>query len=126
MTNTAINPLKNAKENLGFVTEFLVLAAGSVVTEQVKAKVGDVLKTLTETTHDLSMVAAIEAFEQVPALHEFAAQLRTAALPGTGYEKFFDKSEDTFLDANPRIFQIDHLSLEERGVLLEFLATKKQ
>ena len=128
MTETAINPLKSAKENLGFVTEFLVLAAGGVVTEEVKANVGDVLKTLTETTPDLSMVVAIEAFEQVPALHEFAACLRTAALPGAGagYEKFFDNPEDTFLDANPRVFQVDHLSLEERGVLLEFLATKKQ
>lgn len=126
MTETAINPLKAAKDDIGFVTEFLVLAAGSVVTEEVKAKVGDMLKTLAETTPDLSMVVAIEAFERVPDLREFAAQLRSAALPGTGYKKIFDKSEDAFFDANPREFQVDHLSLEERGVLLEFLATKKQ
>lgn len=96
MTETAINPLKCTKENLGFVTEFLVLAAGSVVPEDVKAKIGGVLKTLAETTPDLSMVVAIEAFERDPDLREFAVQLRAAALSGTGYGKFFDKAKTDF------------------------------
>lgn len=92
MTTTDLNPLQNAKDNIGFVMDFLVLTAGGVVSEQVKAMVREVLLPLTETTPDLSIVSAVEAFEQVPELQEFAAQLRKAALPGE-FGKYFNPDE---------------------------------
>lgn len=89
MTITALNPLQNAKDNIGFVMDFLVLTAGGVVTEEVKTTAREVLLPIVETKSDLSIISAVEAFEQVPKLQEFAARLRKAALPGA-YGEYFN------------------------------------
>ncbi len=92
MTTTALNPLQNAKDNIGFVMDFLVLTAGGVVSEEVKTTAREVLLPLAETKTDLSIVSAVEAFEQVPELQEFAARLRKAALPGE-FGRYFNPDE---------------------------------
>ncbi|MHB8951275.1 MAG: hypothetical protein ACYC4S_19825 [Rhodoferax sp.] len=92
MKTTVLNPLQNAKDNIGFVMDFLVLTAGGVVPEEVKTMAREVLLPLAETTPDLSIVSAVEAFEQVPELQEFAARLRKATLPGA-FGKYFNPDE---------------------------------
>lgn len=92
MKTTALNPLQNAKDNIGFVMDFLVLTAGGIVPEEVKTLAREVLLPLAETTPDLSIVSAVEAFEQVPELQDFAARLRKAALPGE-FGKYFNPDE---------------------------------
>ncbi len=92
MTTTALNPLQNVKGNIDFVISFLVLVAGGVVTEKVKTTARNVLQPLVETQSDLSIVSTVEAFERVPDLQEFAAQLRKAMLPGE-FVKYFNPDE---------------------------------
>ncbi len=92
MNVTALNPLRNAKDNIGFVMDFLVQVAGGVVAEEIKARAREVLLPLAETTSDLSIVSAVEAFEKVPELREFAGQLRRSALPGE-FGTYFNPDE---------------------------------
>ena len=92
MNVTALNPLRNAKDNIGFVMDFLVQGAGGVVAEEIKARAREVLLPLAETTSDLSIVSAVEAFEKVPELREFAGQLRRSALPGE-FGTYFNPDE---------------------------------
>lgn len=93
-----LNPLQNAREHMAFVMQFLVEVAGEAVPEGVQAKAQEVLTPLVEANPDLSIVGVVEAFEQVPELQVFAANIRKAALPGA-FGKYFNPDEYHLLAA---------------------------
>lgn len=87
-----LNPLQNGKEHIEYVMKFLVGIAGGVVSEDIQAKVQEVLTPLVNAHPDLSIVGVVEAFEQVPELQTFAASIRKVALPGAS-AKYFNPDE---------------------------------